>query len=100
MSDMTTKARLTRLTSTDGSASFAESVAWLDQEGNMTALVERRVHETSQAHKTEADERVAFEGLVDSMRSRLDLPRPASVASALRNAELRAAFISEIGACG
>jgi hypothetical protein len=98
MRDVKAKAELTDLTSTDRSASFAESVAQLDEEGNLTALVERRVRETSEAYKTEPDERLAFEGLIDSMRSRLDLPRPVSVASALRNAELRAAFISEIGA--
>ncbi|MEO5964321.1 MAG: hypothetical protein ABIR11_02555 [Candidatus Limnocylindrales bacterium] len=40
----------------------------------------------------------AFERLVESLRGRLDLPRPASVAQALRNADLRTAFLAEVGA--
>jgi hypothetical protein len=79
-------------------ASFVQSVERLGEEGSLTALVERRVQEASEGYETGIDERRAFEGLVDTLRSRLDLPRPSSVVAALRNAELRAAFIAEVGA--
>lgn len=39
-----------------------------------------------------------FEALVETFRSKLDLPRPASVVQALRNADLRTAFLAEVGA--
>lgn len=39
-----------------------------------------------------------FEALIETFRSKLDLPRPASVAQALRNADLRTAFLAEVGA--
>lgn len=46
----------------------------------------------------EDDDRLRFEALIETFRSKLDLPRPASVAQALRNADLRTAFLAEVGA--
>jgi len=90
---------LTHLTRHDDeAASFVQSVGRLDEEASLVALVERRAGEATQPYEAGSDERRAFASLVDAMRSRLDLPRPASVISALRNAELRATFLAEVGA--
>jgi hypothetical protein len=90
---------LTHLTQHDNAvASFVESISRLEEEGRVTTSIGRRVQEASEGYGSGRDERQAFEGLIDTLRSRLDLPRPASVISALRNAELRAAFVAEIGA--
>jgi len=50
------------------------------------------------SRRTRQDDRPRFEALVETFRSKLDLPRPAGVAQALRNAELRTAFLAEVGA--
>jgi hypothetical protein len=79
-------------------AAFVESISRLEEERSLTTLIGRRVQEASGGYGSGRDEPQAFEGLIDTLRSKLDLPRPASVVSALRNAELRAAFVAEIGA--
>ena len=46
----------------------------------------------------EDDDRLRFDALIETFRSKLALPRPASVDQALRNADLRTAFLVEVGA--
>ena len=59
---------------------------------NVTA---RKIGESGVASSPDVE---PFERLVGSLRGRLDLPRPGSVLQALRNAELRTAFLAEVGA--
>ncbi len=76
-----------------------------DTQDRFLALVERLEVERDPAGRlkeqvvaTKLRERPTFEALVDGLRSKLDLPPPARVIQALRNAELRTAFLAQVGA--
>lgn len=58
----------------------------------------RQKRSNSLRQTIEDDDPHRFEALIETFRSRLDLPRPASVTQALRNADLRTAFLAEVGA--
>lgn len=76
---------------------FMRVVERLEQEGDPAGWLDRKLRALDQPkHGPPEDD--GFEGLVATLRSRLDLPRPARVLAALRNAELRAAFLHELGA--
>lgn len=64
-------------------------------------LIARRIHPKGRdvvRQTVEDDDRLRFDALIETFRSKLDLPRPASVVQALRNADLRTAFLAEVGA--
>jgi len=89
---MSHKSVITELTS-GGSDRFLAVVERLEREARPADQVAFEVKTSLRA----SGETLRFEALIESLRGRLDLPRPAAVSQALRNAELRTAFISEIG---
>lgn len=110
---MNTRRTLTALTSARSGDRFLDLVDRLEKERDpvgQTSLeiaaggrkyIARRIRPKSGEvvrQTIERDDPPRFEGLIETFRSKLDLPRPASVSQALRNAELRTAFITEVGA--
>ena len=79
---------------------FLSLVERLEAEADPQGGLDRRVRAVDPGARRplRAAEAPPFEGLVDTLRTKLGLPRPASVLSALRNAELRTAFLAEVGA--
>lgn len=110
---MSNRRPLTELTSKTTGDKFLALVNRLEEERDpvgqtaykITAgsrhLIARRIRTKGRdvVHQTvEDDDRLRFDALIETFRSKLDLPRPASVAQALRNADLRTAFLAEVGA--
>lgn len=99
VSHMNKLTQFSSLTSDDPQDRFLAVIERLDEERDPTAQL---THEVTLGNRRftarNTKERPHFEALVQSLRSRLDLPRPARVVQALRNAELRTAFLAEVGA--
>jgi hypothetical protein len=96
---MSQRHSLSHLTATGGQDSFLAVIDRLEEERDPTGQL---THEITAGRRKfiarETPEHPRFEALVESLRSKLDLPRPAGVIQALRNAELRTAFVAEVGA--
>lgn len=93
---MSRDAILTDLTAAAGRVRAGRRAgAWSREAGgDITVLLERVGMAIAEAKQPP----VAFEDLVDSLRPRTPIPAPATVRSALRNAELRTAFLERVGA--
>ena len=110
---MSSRRHLTKLTSRPSNDRFLSMVDRLESEANPVDQATGQVRVVGRQHKAHKigkgatvpsagsdrsrKHEVAFESLVDTLRGQLDLPRPAAVIQALRNAELRTAFVAEVG---
>lgn len=100
MRRMSNRRTLTHLTSRTTGDQFLALVDRLEEERDPVGQTTRRIRPKARDVVRQAaqdDDRLRFEGLIETFRSKLDLPRPASVAQALRNADLRTAFLAEVG---